>query len=386
MKKSSLLIALALTLGSLTLHGQSATQYRPVLTAVPSLQIVPDARAAGMGDLGVASTPDAYAQYWNPAKYAFASSRSGLSLSYTPWLSRLVDDVSLTQIAGYYQLGSDASHALGASFRYFSLGKMTRWDDLGNSLGDVHPNELAVDLSYSLKLSPVYSMAVALRYIHSHQDLSGESSPGSAFAADLAGYMHRYVMIGSAESLWTAGINIKNIGTKISFDDGANTSFIPTNLSLGTGLLYPIDEYNHLALHLEANKLLVPMAPVRSDYSTDQGFASALASYRSTSSIAGIFKSFGDARGGFAEEMKEVRWSIGAEYSYDRKFFLRAGYSYLHPDKGNLQAFTAGAGFRLSAFRIDASYMLSTVQHNPLDQTLRFTLGFDLEGLRQLLF
>lgn len=380
-KKSIALSALTL-LGATSLVAQ--TEYRPVLTAVPSLQINPDARAAGMGDQGVATTSDPYAQFWNPAKYAFAASKAGISLSYTPWLSQIVDDVALMQVTGYYQLGSESTQALGASLRYFSLGKMTRWDEMGKSLGDAHPNELAVDLSYSLKLSENYSMAVALRYINSNQDISGENSAGNAIVADLAGYMNKYIVLGGAESLWTLGFNVKNIGSKISFDGGTTSSFIPTNLALGTGLLYPIDEYNMISINLEANKLLVPSQPIRSDYADDQAFNDALSSYRSTSSIAGMFRSLTDAKGGISEELKEIRWSIGAEYNYNDKFFLRAGYSYLDPSKGNLQAFTAGAGFRMSAFRVDASYMMSTVPQNPLDQTLRFTLGFDLEGLRTL--
>ncbi len=381
--KSLALSALAL-LGSLSLSAQTATTYRPVLTAVPSLQISPDARAAGLGDQGVATTADPYAQFWNPAKYAFASSKAGVSLSYTPWLSQIVDDVALMQVTGYYQLGAESTQALGASVRYFSLGKMTRWDEMGNSLGDAHPNEFAVDLSYSLKLSEAYSMAVALRYINSNQDISGESNAGNAVAADIAGYMNKYIILGGAESLWTVGFNIKNIGSKISYDGGTTSSFIPANLSLGTGILYPIDEYNMISFNVEANKLLVPQQPIRSDYESDQAFTDAIASYRNMSGISGIFNSLGDAKGGLSEEFKEIRWSLGAEYNYNDKFFLRAGYSYLDPSKGNLQAFTAGAGFRMSAFRIDASYMMSTVQQNPLDQTLRFTLGFDLEGLRNL--
>lgn len=379
MKKIILSLGLV-SVSSLALMAQD--DLRPVLTSVPSLQITPDARAAAMGDLGVATTPDPYAQYWNPAKYAFNTSKAGISLSYTPWLSQLVNDIALMQVGGYYKLGSEDNQALAASLRYFSLGKLTRWSELGESLGDAHPNEFAVDLSYSLKLSPSYSMAVALRYIHSNQDISGEVGAGTAVAADISGFMDKYVMLGGAESRWTAGFNIKNIGSKLSYDGGSNSSFIPTNLAIGTGLLYPIDEYNMIGINVEANKLLVPMAPLRRDYTTDQEYTDALNDYRNTSSIGGIFKSLGDAKGGLSEELKEVRWSIGAEYNYNDKFFLRAGYSYLHPTKGHLQAFTAGAGFRMSAFRIDASYLLSTVQNNPLDQTLRFTLGFDLEGLR----
>lgn len=337
-----------------------------------------------MGDIGVSTTADPYAQYWNPAKYAFATSKAAFSMSYTPWLRQLVNDIALMQVTGYYKLGSDNNQALGASLRYFSMGKLTKFDERGESLGEASPNEFAVDLSYSLQLSPSYSMAVALRYIHSRLGTEAENNAGSAFAADIAGYLNKYIMFAGAESLWTLGFNIKNIGTKLSLDGGATNSFIPTNLALGTGLLYPIDDYNMLSINLEANKLLVPTPPLLTPTMPEDEQNKKRESYRNISPIAGIFKSLGDAPGGFSEELREVRWSIGAEYSYNDKFFIRAGYSYLHPTKGHLQAFTAGAGFKMSAFRVDASYLMSTVQNNPLDQTLRFTLGFDMEGIRNL--
>ncbi len=356
---------------------QTVETFNPVLTATPSLQITPDARAAAMGELGTSTTPDPYAQYWNPAKFAFLKSEAGLSLSYTPWLSRLVSDIALMHVGGYYKIGGEeGTQAIGASLRYFSMGKLTKWDASGRSLGEAHPNEFAFDASYSRKLSNEFSMAVALRYIHSDQDAGRGHSPGNAFAADIAGYLHKYVTLGSAEALWTLGFNVRNIGTKISFDGGTNTAFIPTNLGVGTGMLYPIDEVNSIALNIEANKLLVPTPTI--------GNVQKAKDYNKTSAIAGIFKSFTDAPGGFKEEWREIRWSLGAEYNYNDKFFVRAGYSYLHPTKGNLQAFTAGAGFRMKALRIDASYLVSTISDNPLDQTLRFTLAFDMEGIRQL--
>ncbi len=355
-----------------------------VTTAVPSLSITPDARAAALGDQGVSTTPSPYSQYWNPAQFAFARSKAGVAMSYTPWLSQLVNDIALMQVSGYYKLGSSDNQALGASLRYFSLGKLRRWDAGGLSLGEAHPNEFAFDLSYSLKLSPEYSMAVALRYIRSAQDATGEQEDGQAFAADIAGYTHRYVMLGSAEGLWSFGFNIKNIGTKISFDSGATSAFIPTNLGIGTGLLYPIDDYNMIAFNVEANKLLVPSPNSPGTNATPEEKKKAIDDYNDTSAIAGIFKSLGDAPGGFSEEMKEVRWSLGAEYSYDNKFFVRAGYTYLHPTKGALQAFTAGAGFKMSSIRVDASYMMSTIANNPLDQTLRFSLAFDMDGIKNL--
>lgn len=367
-----------------TASNTEGESYRPVLTAVPSLQISPDARSAAMGDIGVSTSASPYAQYWNPAKYAFATSKAAFSMSYTPWLRQLVNDIALMQVTGYYKLGSEDNQALGASLRYFSMGTLTKFDEMGASLGEASPNEFAVDLSYSLQLSPVYSMAVGLRYIHSQLGTNEEHSSGSAFAADIAGYMNKYLMFAGAESLWTLGFNIKNIGTKLSFDDGATSSFIPTNLGIGTGLVYPIDEYNMLSVNIEANKLLVPTPPHITPTMPEEEREQKRRAYQEISPIAGIFKSLGDAPGGFGEELREVRWSFGAEYSYNDKFFLRAGYSYLHPTKGHLQAFTAGAGFKMSSFRIDASYLMSTVQNNPLDQTLRFSLAFDMEGIRNL--
>ncbi len=220
-------------------------------------------------------------------------------------------------------------------------------------------------------------MAVALRYIHSDQGTKEQgNNPGSALTADISGYLRKYISIGSAESLWSLGFNVRKIGSKISFDGGTTSSFVPANLGIGTGLLYPIDELNMISLNVEANKLLVPTPPL--------GDAKKAEEYQKNSAVSGIFRSFTDAPGGFSEELKEVHWSIGAEYNYNDKFFMRAGYSYLHPTKGNLQAFTAGAGFRISAFRVDASYLMSTISDNPLDQTLRFNLAFDIEGLRSL--
>ncbi|KGN88685.1 membrane protein [Porphyromonas crevioricanis] len=374
----SLLVAVA-AIGSI-----EAQNLRTVYTAVPSMQISPDAKAAGMGDQGTSTTPDPYSQFWNLSKYSFMQSKAGVSISYTPWLSKLVNDIYLVQGVGYYMPGQDANQAISASLRYFSLGKLTTFDDMGNSLGDAQPNEFAIDLGYSRQLSESFSMGVALRYIQADRSLRDGSSKGTAFAADVAGFLHKYVMLGDAESLYTFGFNIKNIGTKISFGDNARSSFIPTSLNLGTGLLYPLDEYNTIGFNVEANKLLVPTPPHRGDM-TDEEYQKQRDEYRNTSSIAGIFKSFSDAHGGFKEEFQEVNWSLGMEYSYDNRFFIRTGYHYQHPDKGNLSYFTAGAGFKMNVFRVDASYLISTVQNNPLDQTLRFTLAFDMDGISNLL-
>lgn len=372
-------------LGSAQAQNAEARYFNPVTTAVPSLQISPDARAAGMGDVGVSSTPDPYSQYWNPAKFAFIDSKAGVTMGYTPWLSRLVDGIALMQVGGYTKLGDEGNQAVGASLRYFTMGKLTKWGGDGMSLGELHPNEFAIDASYARKLSSDFSLAVALRYIHSDQGNRDEGAqPGSAFAADIAGYHQTHVALNDVECLWTNGFNLRNIGTKISFDGGATSAFIPANLGLGTGLAYPIDEENVISVNIEANKLLVPTPP-KPLVPTPSVATEDAQRYQKTSAIAGIFKSFADAPGGFSEEFKEIRWGLGAEYNYGDKFFVRAGYSYLHPEKGNLQFFTAGAGFRMSAFRIDASYLVSTIADNPLDQTLRFTLAFDMDGIRGLL-
>lgn len=363
--------------------------FAPIHTAVPSLSIAPDARGGAMGDNGAATTPDVNSQYWNPAKYAFQYSKAGVSLSYTPWLRKLVNDVALVNLTGYYKLGDSDMQAIGASVRYFSLGEVT--DNTGESGGipmTLNPYEMAVDVSYSRKLSENYSMAVALRYIRSDMgDQSGDMIPGNAFAADVSGYLEKYVVMGNSECLWSFGFNISNIGTKISYDEGNNNQFLPTNLRLGTGLLYPIDDYNRIGVYLDLNKYMVPNYPVEMG-TTDEdktAYDQAKEDYNNLSPITGMFKSFGDSPNGFKGELQEIRASIGAEYSYNEQFFVRGGYYYENPSQGNRQYFSAGAGFRMSVFQLDAAYLISTVQNNPLDQTLRFSLTFDMDGLKNLL-
>lgn len=379
----SLLLTLAFLSSIVSSSAQTDAwaKLRPVQAAVPSMQIAPDARSGGMGDQGVATSADSYAQYWNPAKYAFLPMSSSIGISYTPWMSKLVDDVALVQVVGHYKIGRQNKHTLGASLRYFSIGEMTIWDDLGNTLGHARPSEMAVDLSYVHKINSKYSIALALRYIHTNQGALENLGSGHAFAGDLTGYMQRPVRLASKDFIWTAGLAIKNIGSKLTFDDGYAT-FIPSSISLGTGLQHDLDESNRISATVEISKLLVPMLPYRESYETADGHKEALRRYREMSSIRGIFHSFSDAPDGFSEELKEVRWAIGAEYSYQEKFFARLGYSYLHPDKGNLQALTLGAGFKTKGISIDASYMVSTIRHNPLDQTLRFSLALDLDGVR----
>ena len=387
--KRLLVIGVSVIISTLALVAQNDVQeqrFNAVTTSVPSLHISPGARAAGMGDVGVSSTPDVNSQYYNPSKYALLSSKAGVSFTYTPWLAKLVNDIKLMELTGYYKIGSENNQALSASLRFFSLGTIRTFDDLARSLGEAHPNEFALDFGYSLQITPDYSMGVVLRYIRSDQNTAsstGENRAGNAFAADIAGYLTKYFVAGDSEPLWTFGFNVSNIGTKISYG-GNQSMFIPTNLRVGTGILYPFDDYNALSLNIEANKLLVPTPPIKDPTKPDE-YARKIEEYQKTSSIAGIFKSFGDAPGGFKEELQEINLGIGAEYSYNNRFFLRAGYQYQHPNKGNLQYFTAGAGFKMSVFSLDASYLISAVPSNPLDQTLRFSLSFDMDGIRNLL-
>jgi hypothetical protein len=370
-------------------------EFNPVTTGVTSQSIAPDARGASMGDLGAATEPDANSQYWNPSKYAFAYSSGGVSLSYTPWLRKLVNDIFLANLAGYFKIGGGDNQAISASLRYFSLGEVSSSDLSGVSAQTLNPYEMSIDLGYSRKLSEKYSMGVVFRYIYSDlgfsDSYSGDATTGaSAFSADISGYYQTYPVIGRSECQWAWGWNISNIGTKVSYDNGNSPAFLPTNLRLGTSFTFPLADYHNLSINLDANKLLVPTRPRESDYDTStpegQGeYTDALQDWEDMSSITGIFKSFTDAPGGFKEELREITWSLGAEYSYNNQFFLRAGYFYENKNKGNRQYFGLGAGFSLNILRLDASYMLATAQTSPLDQTLRFSLTFDMDGLRDLI-
>ena len=365
-------------------------EFNPLLTGVPSLTIAPDARGGSLGDSGVATDPDMASQYWNPAKYAFAYSKAGLQLSYTPWLRQLVNDIYLAYLSGYYKLGNEDRQAIGASLRYFSIGEITMTDDTGTGyLGTISPYEMALDLSYSLKLSERFSGAVAFRFIHSDlgTGLTGSTAdlrPGNSFGVDIAGFYSSYVMMGRDECLLGLGFNISNIGPKISYDEGNTANFLPTNLRLGASFLFPLDDYNTLSLNLDANKLLVPTPPNTQGITNSHEIDSIRNEYKAISPVTGIFRSFGDAPGGAKEEFQEISWSFGAEYSYDQKFFVRGGYFYESPNKGNRQYFSIGAGFKLNVFQLDAAYLVSTVPSNPLDQTLRFSLVFDMDGLKGL--
>ncbi len=374
--------------------------FNPLTTGVTTLGIAPDARGGSMGDLGVATDPDVNSQYWNPSKYAFAYSSAGVSVSYTPWLRKLVNDINLAYVAGYWKFGGNDLQALSASLRYFSLGSVPTYDNNGVLQNTVNPYEMAIDLGYSRKLSSSFSMGVVFRFIYSYMGFGGLSSAedmsgAAAFAADISGYQTVYPIIGRSECQFSWGFNISNIGSKVSYDGGTNSSFLPTNLRLGFSFLFPIYDYNTLSISFDANKLLVPAAPRQSDYTYEDEYGNtqydteaynrAKDKFNNTGSISGIFKSFSDAPGGFKEELREIYFSTGLEYSYNRRFFVRAGYYYENKYKGNRQYATFGAGFSLNVFSLDAAYVLATAQSSPLDQTMRFTLSFDMDGIKDLI-
>ena len=369
---------------TLTVQAQKE-EFNPLIVGVPSLTIAPDARGGGMGDVGAATDPDIYSQYWNPAKYAFAYSKAGVGLTYTPWLKRLVTDIDLIYLSGYFKLRDSDRQAISASLRYFALGKIDLRNPEGHLMQAVNPYEMAFDVGYSLKTSESFSIGACLRYIYSDLGSGVEDLyPGSAWAVDVAGYYHKYIMLGNNESLLGLGVSASNIGSKISYDEGNTSIFLPTKLKIGVSLLYPMDDYNKIAFNVDANKYMIPTPPITEDMTTEEK-QNALKEYYAISPISGIFKSFTDAPGGAKEKFKEIMWSAGAEYSYQDQFFLRGGYFYENPSKGNRQYFSVGAGFKLTAFQLDVAYLISTVPSNPLDQTLRFSLSFDMDGLRNLM-
>lgn len=356
--------------------------FNPVTTSVTSQSIAPDARSAGMGDVGAATDPDVVSQYWNPAKYPFTISRAGVAINYTPWLRQLINDIDLAYVSGYYRIGDYS--AVSASLRYFSLGEVQMSDDEHLT---INPYEMSFDVAYSLMLSEHFSLGAAVRWIYSDltYDFTSDTAPGSAFAADLSCYYQNYLNIGERECQLGLGLNISNIGSKISFGGDNNSEFIPTNMRLGASLMVPIDEYNRFTIAADANKLLVPTYPKQNEGESTEAYQERVQKdYYDVSSISGIFKSFGDAPGGFKEELQEIQWSVGAEYIYHDKFALRAGYHHESENKGNRKYFTVGAGFKMSVFSLDAGYVIATAKSNPLDQTLRFSLSFDMDGIKDL--
>ena len=385
MKKIYLAALTLMGISPLTATAQEKVDmFNPEKNSVTSQSIAPDARAGGMGDVGAATDPDVASQFWNPAKYPFTISRAGVSLNYTPWLRQLVSDIDLAYLVGYYRIGDYS--AVSGSLRYFSLGEVF-YGDTNDTQMTLNPYEMSFDVAYSIMLSEKFSIAAGVRWIYSDltYNYDDTSSPGSAFAVDLAAYYQNYVNIGQRECQLGIGLNISNVGSKINFGGDENSEFLPANLRLGASLMVPVDEYNRFSIAVDANKPLVPTMPVKMDGESDEDFITRKQNdYYDVSPISGIFKSFGDAPGGFKEEMQEIRWSVGAEYVYNDKFSLRAGYHHESENKGNRKYFTVGAGFKMNVFSLDAGYVIATAKSNPLDQTLRFSLSFDMDGLKAL--
>lgn len=385
MKK--ILSIIIILLSCIAVKAQDKTNmFNPVNSAVTSQTIAPDARSAGMGDVGVATDPDAASQFWNPAKYPFCISRAGVALNYTPWLRQLVSDMDLAYLSGYYRIGDYS--AVSGSLRYFSLGEVMLSSGQSEQYDmTINPYEMSLDVAYSLMLSETFSISAGVRWIYSDltYDYNEDTAPGSAFAADLSCYYQNYINLGQRECQLGLGLNISNIGSKITFGGSDESEFIPTNMRLGAALMIPVNEYNRFTIAADANKLLVPTYPKQNEDEPDNEYQDRRRKdYYDVSSISGIFKSFSDAPRGFKEELEEIQWSIGAEYVYNDQFSLRAGYHHESENKGNRKYFTVGAGFKMNVFSLDAGYVIATAKSNPLDQTLRVSLTFDMDGIKDL--
>ena len=351
-----------------------------ITSAVPFLTITPDSRAGGMGDIGVATSADINSMYWNPAKYSFAKDDFGVGISYTPWLQALVPDISLTYLSGYKKF--NGNRVLAASLRYFSLGNITFTDFSGEKLRDFNPNEFSLDVAYSMLFSDNFSGSVALRYIYSNLTggIYSNNSPthaGQSVAGDIALFYTKDIKIAKKSANMAFGMNISNIGRKISYTDDSEANFIPTNLRLGGALTYNIDEYNQLMFGLDLNKLLIPTPPVYDGNGTSPD--NIIAGMDPNVSVpVGIWHSFYDAPGGSKEEFREIMISTGFEYWYNQMFALRTGYFHEHETKGNRKYFTVGLGLKLNVFQLDFAYLITTQQRNPLENTLRFSLTFNM--------
>lgn len=364
---------------SIVISANLFAQERAITTAAPFLLIVPDARAGGMGDVGVASSPDVFSQHHNPAKYAFSEAQFNIGVNYTPWMRELVNDVFLGGFTFANRLNERSAWA--ASLKYFTLGEIQLTDGSGNEIGKEKPNELALDGTYAMKLSETYSMGVTLRYIRSDFALKVENSElktVNSIAVDISGYYQSEEdYYGDISGKWRGGFNISNIGPKVRYTDGGAENFIPTNLKLGGGFDFILDDYNTITTNIEFNKLLVPTPPVRDDLGTVVEGKEDNVGW-----VKGIFQSFNDAPDGFSEEIKEFTWGLGAEYVYDRSFALRAGYFNENELKGARKYFTLGAGFKFKSSSIDISYLFNSSDiNNPLENTLRFSLAFNFGDL-----
>lgn len=375
MKKLTILF-LVVFVGRLTAQDEQ----RVITAAVPFLTIAADARSAGMGDIGVATSTDAFSQQWNPAKFAFAERQMGIGVSYTPYLESIITDIALLNASFYNRIDDQSAFAL--SLRYFTLGEIILRQTPGEDGRPVKPNEFAFDGSYALKLSPTFSMSVGGRFISSNlkfqDDTTGDSQAANAFTVDIAGYYRsREKAYNSFDGRWRAGFNFSNLGGKIQYDAGGQQNFLPANMKVGLGFDFILDQDNVIGLTSEFNKLLVPTPQ---DFNNDGAIDSAdNDEYQSIGAFSGIFKSFGDAPDGFGEELKEMTWALGAEYVYQDAFMIRTGYFNESEEKGSRKFFTLGAGFRFKMTQIDLSYLFATSQvRNPLENTLRFSLTFNL--------
>ena len=360
-----------------------------ITTAVPFLLISPDSRAGGMGDVGVATSADANSMHWNPAKYSFIDEEVGFAVSYVPWLRELVPDINLSYISGYKKLNKN--DVIAMELRYFTLGDITFTDVIGNNLGQYKPNEFAIGSSYSRKLSDQFSLAISGRYIYSNltggQSAGGiATNAGQSIAADVAGYYVRDIRIAKNDMQLAFGANISNIGNKISYTETSTRDFIPINLRLGTALNADLDEYNKISFAFDINKLLVPTPPIYNDSIPDQ---IDFGKDPNVSVVSGIFQSFGDAPGGFNEEMREINFSLGTEYWYNNQFAIRAGYFNEHNTKGGRKFFTFGSGVKYNVFALDFSYLINASRaingNNPLANTMRFTLTFDFGQMQNVI-
>lgn len=381
---SLLLLAIShsITFAQIGVLGQDSTR-RVISTAVPFLTITPDARSAGMGDVGVALSPDANATHWNPAKLAFLEKTMGMSISYSPWLQKLVNDMSIAYLSGYYKISKQ--EAVAMSLRYFNMGSIQFTDLQGRLQQDFNPREIALDGTYSRKLSKEFSMAITGRFVHSN--LAGNFSngpgnvnatPGNVVAADISAYYEKKKIIGMIPTTVAFGLNISNIGGRMTYNNPTTADYIPTNLRLGTGITAEIDEYNKLTFALDINKLLVPTPPIRNG----QGQI-IKGKDPDRTLVSAMFGSFNDAPNGLREEIQELMFAMGAEYWYKDIFALRGGYFNENTIKGARKYFTLGLGFRYQKFGIDFAYMMPTVQNHPLADTMRFTLLFDFGRSKQ---
>ena len=393
MKK--ILISLAALMLTVSLSAQTEKTPNPVITSMPSLSIAPDARAAGLGDVGVATDADFNSQYWNPAKDAYMYSKGGITANYTPWLRKLVGDIDLAYLAGFYNFG-DLGGGIGASFTYFSMGDVQLTNLDGTKLQDVRPNEWALDLSYFRKLHEYVSMSVAVRFLYSdlnngyNSSTSGgtEMHPAWSMAADIGLYYRQPIELPMGTSHFALGFTLKNLGGKMTYADDGSSNFIPSSMNIGVGYELACDKYNFLTFNLEANKMLVPTRLSKYtegfDPNDETTWRMDQTAYSALNPARGWLMSFADAPEGSKEEFDEVRWGAGIEYSYNKQFFARVGYSYENYYKGNRNVVTFGAGFHLSIVTLDVSYCVGLAASNPLDQTMRFTLGFDLYGIKDL--